>query len=298
MKRIISISLLFSFLFACNQRLDSNLYNQQKVDAYYWDGYDGEVDFILDDTYKIANDKLLQFPLVSKGIDGEDDVSIQAIFIGDIQRILSDTVILYCHGNKDHMDFYWQRAKLLAHTGGKHRYGVMMFDYRGFGMSDGVPTEDGLYADVQAALDWLETKGLTSDRLITYGFSLGSAPASKIAIATSGIRPSKLILEAPFASSQQMVRDASLMEMPVSFFTDAKIDVAANVKQLKIPFCWIHGDKDDFLSMETHGRQVYNNYAGPYGEAHIISGAGHSSVPQTIGFKTYSDILYKFISRK
>lgn len=296
--KYIMVSAIFLVLVACNQRLDANLYNQQKVDAYHWDNYTGEVDFVLDETYKIESDRFVQFPLISKGIEGESDVSIQAIYLGDIQRINTDTVILYCHGNKDHMDFYWQRAKLLAHVGGKHHYGVMMFDYRGFGMSEGEPTEAGMYNDVQAALDWLESRGLTGSRLVVYGFSLGSAPATRISAYTNGLRPEKLMLEAPFASSQQMVRDASLSEMPASLFTDAKINNAEVIKQVKIPFCWIHGNKDAFLDMETHGRQVYNNYQGIYKESHIVDGAGHSGVPQTLGFGNYLEILKQFIQRK
>ena len=77
---------------------------------------------------------------------------------------------MYCHGNKWHMDFYWQRAKLLAHTNGKNKYGVLMMDYRGFGMSEGDPTENGMYADVNACMKWLKDKGLTNSRLIIYGF--------------------------------------------------------------------------------------------------------------------------------
>ena len=290
-------SLIFLFLQSCNQRLDANLYNSRKVDSYRWDAYEGEVDFRLNESYFIDPSHFLQIPLVSKSIAGEPDALIQAIYLGDPQKIASDTVILYCHGNKDHMDFYWQRAKLLAHVGGKHHYGVMMFDYRGFGMSEGSPTEDGLLADANAALEWLRTRGLTSDRLIVYGFSLGSAPATRIAAGQGLMKPERLILEAPFASSQQMVRDASLSEMPSSLFTDVKINNAEIIGQVNQPFCWLHGTDDDFLALETHGRQVFSNYQGVYSEAHIIEGAGHSTVPQIMGFENYCSILNKFIGR-
>ena len=55
-----------------------------------------------------------------------------------------------------------------------------MIDYRGFGLSDGPPTEDGMYADANAGMQWLKDHGLTNGRLAVYGFSLGSAPATKI----------------------------------------------------------------------------------------------------------------------
>jgi hypothetical protein len=59
----------------------------------------------------------------------------------------------------------------------------------------------------------------------------------------------------------------------------------------------LHGDKDAFLDMETHGRQVYNNYKGIYAEAHIVAGAEHSTVPQTIGLAAYNEALFNFILR-
>lgn len=77
------------------------------------------------------------------------------------------------------MDFYWSRVQLLANTGGKNHYGVLMVDYRGYGLSEGKPTEEGLYADVDARLQWLKTSWLSNERLVMYGFSLGSAPATK-----------------------------------------------------------------------------------------------------------------------
>ena len=58
--------------------------------------------------------------------------------------------------------FYWQRAKLLAHTcQEKNKYGVLMIDYRGYGLSEGKPTEDGMYADVDAAFTVVKLNGLS-----------------------------------------------------------------------------------------------------------------------------------------
>ena len=91
------------------------------------------------------------------------------------------------------MDFYWQRAKLLANVGGKNKYGVLMIDYRGYGMSEGKPSEEGMYTDVNTALNWLKKSGLTNDRLVMYGFSLGTAPACELTANTRDMVPSILI---------------------------------------------------------------------------------------------------------
>mgnify|MGYP005844197111 CR=1 FL=1 len=288
MKRLF-IVLLFPILLSSCLRLDDNLYNPSKITEYKLDAYDGEVDFVLDASYDIPSNHIHKFTLKSDGN------KIYAIYIGDVSRIATDTIIMYCHGNRDHMDFYWQRAKLLAHVGGKMRYGVLMIDYRGYGMSEGKPTEEGLYQDVDAALAWLKDNGLSSERLVIYGFSMGSAPATELCSKPRVLKPSKLILEAPFASSAVMVQDAAVLNMPASYFTNLKIDNAEEIKYVVQPFMWIHGLNDSFLNVETHGRVIYKNYKGIYSEAHIIPDAEHGSVPNKWGFTNYCDAIEKFI---
>jgi pimeloyl-ACP methyl ester carboxylesterase len=277
-------------------RLDSSAFNPEKISGYKLDHYEGYVDFRLDETYTIPSDLVQIFSLSSRASGESAPTTIYAMYIGDISRISSDTVIMYCHGNRDHMDFYWQRAKLLANTGSKNRFGVMMIDYRGFGMSEGEPTEKGLYADVEAALEWLASNGLTGDRLMMYGFSMGSAPATKLTAEPTILRPAKLMLEAPFANAETLVQDASAMAMPGSFFTDLSLNNAEEIKKVDQPFFWIHGMNDDFLSVYTHGQIVYDNYGGSYKEAHKISGSGHSTIQTTMGFTNYLNAVYRFIT--
>jgi pimeloyl-ACP methyl ester carboxylesterase len=291
------ILLILSFTISSCFRLDDNLFNNSSLTQYLWDNYEGEVDFRLDSSYDISPDKRHLFTLLSRVSGEKNPVEIYALYLGDTARIKTDTVILYCHGNKDHMDFYWQRAKLLAHAGGKHRYGVMMMDYRGYGMSKGKPTEPGIYADVEACISWLAQQGLQSERLVIYGFSLGSAPACFHSANNTTLRPSKLMLEAPFASAEVMIQDASKLAMPASFFTDVRIDNGTVIKSIQQPFCWMHGTQDNFLSISTHGEVVYEHHKGIYKESHRIEGAGHSSVPQTIGFESYTNLIHQFIIR-
>ena len=194
MKYLFFISLAF-FSNSC-LKLDTNLYNNDnKIKSYQLDDYDGEQDFRLDGSYTISPDKITLLTLASQTENESNSTEIKALYIGDVTRINTDTVILYCHGNKWHMDFYWQRAKLLAHVNGKNTYGVLMMDYRGFGLSAGKPTEEGMYADVDACMKWLKEKGLVNERLVIYGFSLGSASATELSANPKTLTPSKLILE-------------------------------------------------------------------------------------------------------
>ncbi|MDP1727652.1 MAG: alpha/beta hydrolase [Bacteroidota bacterium] len=289
---------IFIFIQISCLRLDSNLYNlSEKITEYKYDNYTGLSDFRLDASYKIHDSMIHLFTLDSKGVKDTRSFKIYAIYLGDINRIETDTVIMYCHGNKWHMDFYWQRAKLLAHVGSKHRFGVLMLDYRGFGLSEGPPTEDGLYADVTACLQWLKQKGLSNERLMMYGFSMGSAAATMLTANPAVLVPNKLLLEAPFASAAVMAADAAGLNLPGSYVTNLKINNAEEIKKVSQPLFWIHGVNDNFLNIKTHGEVVFKNYGGSYKEAYRIEGADHGQIPAVFGFINYTHAIGKFLMK-
>jgi pimeloyl-ACP methyl ester carboxylesterase len=296
---ICTMAILSLALSSC-LRLDDNLFNpDNSITAYLRDNYPGEVDFTLDQQYALAANMIHEFTLPSQAPGEASPTTIYGVYLGDLARIATDTVIVYCHGNRDHMDFYWQRAKLLANAGGKNRFGVLMVDYRGYGLSAGKASEAGLFADVNAALLYLKDRGLTSDRLIMYGFSLGSAPATEITAFPEryALEPSKLILEAPFASTAVMVQDGSLLSMPSSFFTNSKVNNADKIREVEQPFMWIHGTADSFLSIKTHGEVVYKNYGGSQARAVRVAGGEHGDVPKVMGFERYNQAITEFITQ-
>jgi fermentation-respiration switch protein FrsA (DUF1100 family) len=279
-------------------RLDDNLFNNNNtIERYYLDDYTGEVDFRLEEKYQIPEDRIHLLSLESQLPEEAKPTKIYALYIGEIDRIAHDTVIVYCHGNRDHMDFYWPRAKLLANAGGKNRFGVMMMDYRGFGLSHGKPTEKALRADVDAALKWLKDQGLDDQRTIFYGFSLGSAPSTYMAgnHQEFTLKPQKLILENPFASTDVMVQDAALLAMPASFFTNYKVDNAEQIKKVNQPLLWFHGKEDHFLNIKTHGELVFKNHQGEKKIARRVEKADHGDLPLVMGFETYLDAIEAFI---
>ncbi len=295
MKNLFLLLIAMSTLTGCFD-LDDNLYNPSKISEYKLDDYDGDTDFHLDLSYRIPDSLVHIFTLSSQAGAESSATTIYAIYIGSISRIATDTVIMYCHGNKDHMDGYWTRAELLANTKSKNRFGVLMIDYRGYGMSEGEPSENGLYADVDAALKWLKSNGLSDSRLIMYGYSMGTAPATKLSSENFSMKPSKLILEAPFASAETMIQDASGLDLPGEFMTTLSINNGEVIRSVNQPFFWIHGEADDFLNIDTHGQVVFNNYSGSYSEGHRIPGADHNSIQTTMGFQEYMNKVGDFIT--
>ncbi len=294
-KEITVLFILMVGLTSC-LRLDSQLFNSEELSEYKFDSYTGNRELgTLPSIYAVADSMRNLVTFTSNSSEGA--AKLFGVYLGNINHIATDTVILYCHGNAKHMDNYWNRAKLLAHVGGKHRFGVLMFDYRGYGMSEGKSSEKNIYADAEAALKWLQSKGLTSSRLIVYGYSLGSAPSTEIASSTYSLQPIKLLLEAPFASSEVMVQDAGKLALPGSYFTSAKINNSDKIKQVKIPFMWMHGTADSFLSIQTHGEVLYKNYSGTKGEAYRIAGAEHGDLPMVFGYNNYINAINDFITK-
>ncbi|OGH98434.1 MAG: hypothetical protein A2039_08460 [Candidatus Melainabacteria bacterium GWA2_34_9] len=86
--------------------------------------------------------------------------------------------ILFCHGNGGNISSYEDLADIFSSKG----YGVLLLDYRGYGKSEGTPSESGLYNDIDAALKFLRNKEkLSNNQIILYGWSLGGAVVSEVA---------------------------------------------------------------------------------------------------------------------
>ena len=302
---IFTVSVLLLGITACKKNLNDNLFNPSKITEYKLDDFGGTVDFKLSDEFDIPDSSVHVFPIWSKTANETDSTKIWAVYIGNFKKVGTkelierDSVLVYFHGNKDHMDFYWQRAKLLAHTGGKLHYGVLMIDYRGYGLSEGKSTEETMYADANAAIAWIKRKGVASYKYGVYGFSLGSAAATYIAYSTPpDYKPFCIALEAPFASVATMVNDGAGLNLDPLFFTTFKCDNNQRIKKIQQPFYLMHGTRDYFIPIETNGDVLYKNYTGTISVVQRTVGAGHSDVPQTMGFKNYNQLFQSFIRRR
>lgn len=276
--------------------LDDLLYNPKEVTGDYRLNNIQADELQIPATFLLDEDQILPFSLASKNAGGGSE-TIWAIYMGDTSLIKTDTVIVYCHGNAYNLDGYWERATLLANLGEKSRYGVLIMDYQGYGKSTGKGNEAGLYNDVDACLEWLKNKGLTGDRLVMYGFSMGTAPATELTANPRSLVPSKLILEAPFASAAMMVNDATPLALPASYLTNLKIDNAEEIVKVNQPFLWMHGEQDDFLSRKYHGQVVFDRYQGTYKQKVIAPNAGHGDFPQSLGFEEYMSSVFGFLVR-
>lgn len=298
MKKLIVIFLL-PLVFGCI-RLDGLVFlADNSIASYLFDQYEGEIEIELPDSIYTMPDSFINLVTFESKMEAEDVSKVlYGAYIGHMDYILSDTIILYCHGQTDHMDYYWKRTKLLGQLAFTNQIAVFTFDYRGYGLSEGSPTEEGMYADVRGALHWLKMRGVSSDQIILYGFSLGSAPATDAAAYFDEFKAYKLILESPFASSDNLAQVSTIINTSAKYFVDMKINNADKIKDVKQDLLWMHGTKDDYIHIDN-GELVFNNHGGTYKEAHRIEGGKHGKegVPETMGFEEYLKVVKTFIQR-
>src|SRR5687768_1158000 len=152
---ILFSGLIFSLASCKKVNLDGLAFPSEKLESYSYDAY-AEPEITIADSLKIDPSRRHLITMESYSEETGEFHTIYGVYIGDTSAIATDSVILYLHGQSRHNDFYWTRAALLANITHKYKYGVLMIDYRGYGMSEGKSTEKGLYEDANAAIDWLK----------------------------------------------------------------------------------------------------------------------------------------------
>ena len=199
--------------------------------------------------------------------------------------------VLYFHGNYDHLQYYWDRAELLYRAG----VNVFIFDYQGYGMSEGTPSEGALYADCRTALDYVLSRGdVRAPGLAFFGYSLGCAGAVDLAAFT--LTPSCLLLEAPFASSATILQSGTLLDIPASYVMKGEYNNAEKIKKVHAPLLILHGANDNFVDIDNNGAVVFNNANQPK-DFIRVPGADHEGIPATMGAENYIAAIREFILR-
>lgn len=197
----------------------------------------------------------------------------------------SPGVLLWCHGNAGNITHRLENVAEL------HRRGlsVLIFDYRGYGQSQGVPSEHGLYQDAMAAYDALTTqRHIPPEQIVVFGRSLGAAVGGEVARSR---RVAGLILETPFPSVAAMVR-AHYGPLPLHWLLAARYDLVTCLRQVHVPVLVLHGDRDTIVPVEL-GRAVYAAANTPK-TFYLIRGADHNDT-YVVGGEPYFQCLLSFL---
>ena len=178
------------------------------------------------------------------------------------------TVVVF-HGNGETIFDGLTLAEVMMSRG----LGVMLVEYRGYGLTYGdPPTEASLYADGEAAMTYLTAKaGVPNDRIAVWGFSLGTSIASEMAHRGHGAR---LALVAPFTSMVDMGRHVVPI-LPASLILAHRLDTYGRAKGIAQPTLVVHGDADEVVPF-VMGERVAK--ALPHGEFVRVPGAHHTDV--------------------
>jgi len=179
----------------------------------------------------------------------------------------SAPVAVYFHGNAESAAQNLPFAADLADLG----IGVFLAEFRGYGGLEGSPSEDGLYADGEAAVDAVQATGVRPERLILIGRSLGSGVATELALR----KPcALLVLISPYTSMVDMGRGLAGSAAPLA--VPDRYDNLAKIARVRCPVVILHGTRDDVISV-TMGRALAA--AAPGASLVEVPGASHNDFP-------------------
>lgn len=176
-------------------------------------------------------------------------------------------VLVVFHGNKGTL------ARIAAKAAPWREAGCGLFaaTYRGYEGNPGRPDEAGLYADADAALDWLAGHGVAAGRIVLYGESLGSGAAVQMA-ATHPV--AALVLEAPFTGIAALGA-ARYPWAPARLLTRDRYDNRAKIGALDLPILILHGTRDATTPF-AHAQALAA--AATRVQLVAIDGAGHTDL--------------------
>jgi fermentation-respiration switch protein FrsA (DUF1100 family) len=157
--------------------------------------------------------------------------------------------LLLSHGNAEDLGWVLPSLPPMRDLG----FGVLAYDYRGYGLSEGRPSERHVYADIDAAYEYLTRElRVPPGRVILYGRSLGAGAAVDLAArhAVGG-----LILESPFLTAFRVMTRIPL-------FPFDKFRNVDKIGSVRCPVLVMHGEADEIVPL-WHGQRLFERAPGP-----------------------------------
>jgi len=190
----------------------------------------------------------------------------------------ASALLLSFHGNAEIAAWSLPWAREVARRTGAT---VLLAEYRGYAGLSGRPTYAGSKLDARAAYEYArKTHGITPERTVIYGHSLGSAIGVELA---REIKPRALLLEAPFTSARAMAARLGVPGILPLWRAISRVhyDTRNHVADLDVPVWVVHGERDMVTPVHM-GREVFQA-AQRKGELLILEGVGHNDIVETGG---------------
>lgn len=184
--------------------------------------------------------------------------------------------VLFLHGNAGNRSHRLHAIDGFVREG----FSILLIDYRGYGGSSGDPSAAGLTLDAEAAWKHLtQDRGISIDRIVLYGESIGSVPALRLARRLwkeEKTGPAALVLEGAFTTALEMGRKAFPF-LPVSWLLSDPMDNLEAIGDVALPTLFIHGTRDEVVPFAM-GRRLHEASPARMKEFRSIEGAGHNDV--------------------
>ncbi|OHB50766.1 MAG: hypothetical protein A2Y10_01700 [Planctomycetes bacterium GWF2_41_51] len=184
--------------------------------------------------------------------------------------------LIFCHGNGGNISHRLENINILNELG----INCFIFDYRGYGESQGKPSEKGLYIDAQTAYNWLVSeKNILPENIIIYGQSLGGSVAAHLA---SNVKAGGVIIESAFTSFADMGKKF-YPYLPVKLFAKFDFKTIHYVRLINYPILIIHSLEDELVPFEF-GWRLYETanepkkileISGSHNEGFLTSGRNY-----------------------
>ena len=197
-----------------------------------------------------------------------------------------DMTWMWFHGNGGNIGHRVEELALLHH---KLSVNQFIFDYRGYGRSEGTPSEKGTYQDARASFAYLNSRpDVDAGKIVYFGRSLGAAVAVELAARHP---PLGVVLVAAFSSMEDMAQ-LTFPYLPVRFLVKGHYDSLSRIQQVRSPLLVMHGDLDDTVPI-SQGENLFNAANSPK-QFHLLIGAGHNDT--YIAGQGYWEALDQFLS--
>jgi len=207
----------------------------------------------------------------------KDNIIIHGLYVPSKR---SNPIILYFHGNAGNITHRITNVFSFYKLG----YPVLIIDYHGYGKSEGTPTENNLYLDGEASLNWLFSKGYKESEIIIYAKSLGGGIGIELA---TKYKFKGLILESTF-SSLTSVAQSIYPFIPASLLIWDKFDNIFKINEVQTSLLILHGKEDNFINPNESIR-LFNNANEPK-ILRLIEDASHNDVQYSKKYNYWKEL--------
>lgn len=229
----------------------------------------------------LATPSLLNLSYKDIYFETSDNVKINAWYTPSEN---SEKVVIICHGNAGNISNRLETIQIFNNVG----ISSLIFDYRGYGKSEGKISEYGSYLDSEAAWNYLVNDlNYSSENIYIFGRSLGGGIASWLAVSKM---PKALILESTFTSVPDMASDIYPF-LPVKFLSRFDYNTIDRIKNIKCPILIIHSKNDEIIPYKF-GLKIFEKANEPKIFFEISGGHNDGFI---ISLEKYKEKLHSFI---